>query len=411
MLRRAWVELGWRAWPTCHARGVRALETTDDRAARFVAPRAARPRRVVVALSGGVDSSVAAWLLAQAGHEVIGVSLRLAPDGLGAAEQGGCCSVDDLSDARRIAQALGVPFHAVDARARFLDAVMRPFADAYRQGLTPIPCLACNHDIKLGDLLQTARSLGAGLATGHYARKVTRGGRPALARAVDGARDQTYWLYGTPADDIDDLELPLGELDKPLVRALARRAGLPVAAKPDSQEICFVPAGGHAAVVERLAGRGIAGEVLDANGGLLRRHDGVHRFTIGQRRGTGVSSAVAGERRYVVDIDGVSGRVVIGAEQALLVRRVRAAPLRLAQPLASWPEVVWLQVRSRHAAQTARWRLVDDGIELYAEVPIRGVALGQAAVCWDGDALLGGGILVERDGPFARAQALEHRSG
>ena len=378
----------------------------EVRAARFVPPRAAQPRRVVVALSGGVDSSVAAWLLQEAGHEVIGVSLRLAPDATSPAPEGRCCSVDDLSDARRVAEALGVPFHAVDARARFFDAVMRPFAEAYRQGLTPIPCLACNHEIKLGDLLRTARSLGAALATGHYARKVWRGDRPALARAVDRARDQSYWLYGTPADDIGELEPPLGEIDKPLVRALARRAGLPVATKPDSQEICFVPDGDHAAVVERLCGGGATGELLDIGGALLRRHDGVHRFTVGQRRGTGVSSPVTGERRYVVDVDGATGRVVMGGPRDLQVRRVRAAPLRLAQPLALWPPTVRLQVRARHAAQAARWRAVDDGIELEVDEPIGGVALGQAAVCYDDDVMLGGGVLIERDGPWARSQRL-----
>ncbi|MBI1946728.1 MAG: tRNA 2-thiouridine(34) synthase MnmA [Deltaproteobacteria bacterium] len=383
------------------------LEPAEVRAARFAPPRANRPRRVVVALSGGVDSSVAAWLLVQAGHEVIGASLRLTPDGVGAPAEGRCCSVDDLRDARRVADALGVPFHAIDARARFFDAVMRPFAEAYRQGLTPIPCLACNHEIKLGDLLGTARSLGAALATGHYARKVVRDGRAALARPFDRARDQTYWLYGTPAGDLDELELPLGELDKPLVRALARKAGLPVADKPDSQEICFVHDGDHAAAVERIGGKGASGEVVDATGASLRPHDGVHRFTVGQRRGVGVSSAIAGERRYVVDVDGGSGRVVLGDAEGLRVRRVRAAPLRLAQPLAAWPEVVQLQVRARHAAQPARWRVIDDGLELVAEQPIRGVALGQAAVCWHDDVLLGGGLLVERDGPWARAQTLD----
>ncbi|MCC7071983.1 MAG: tRNA 2-thiouridine(34) synthase MnmA [Deltaproteobacteria bacterium] len=373
-------------------------------------PRAPRPRRVVVALSGGVDSTVAAWLLKEAGHEVIGVSLRLAPDAHGPARAGRCCSVDDLGDARRMAGALGIPFHVVDARDRFVEAVVAPFAEAYRQGLTPIPCLACNHEIKLGDLLRTARSLGAALATGHYARKLWRGERAALARAADRARDQSYWLYGTPADDIADLELPLGELDKPLVRALARRAGLPVANKPDSQEICFVPDGDHARAVEELRGAGAPGELQDAQGVVLRRHDGVHRFTVGQRRGTGVSSAVAGERRYVVDVDGQSGRVVLGDARDLLVRRVRAAPLLLAQPINAWPPTVRVQVRARHAAQAARWQLIDDAIAIELEEPVRGVALGQAAVCYDGDVLLGGGILIERDGPWARSQRLAARA-
>ena len=381
------------------------------RAADFVVPRAEVPRRVVVAMSGGVDSSVAAWLLREAGHEVVGVSLRLAEDAGGSVAEGRCCSVDDLSDARRVADALGIPFHAVDARARFHELVVRPFVESYRQGLTPIPCLACNHEIKLGDLLATARSLGAALATGHYVRKVRHQARWALARPLDRARDQSYWLYGTPTDVLDELELPLGELDKPMVRALAKRVGLPVAAKPDSQEICFVPQGDHAAVVERLGGRGRAGAIVDPAGAVLRTHDGVHLFTVGQRRGTGVSSAVAGERRYVVDVDGESGRVVLGPAAALQVRRVHAAPLRLAQALDTWPDRVMLQVRARHLAQPARWQLVDETLVLEAEAPLLGVALGQAAVCWDGDRLLGGGLIVERDGAFPRAQSLDLSAG
>lgn len=296
-------------------------------------------------------------------------------------------------------------------RARFHELVVRPFVESYRQGLTPIPCLACNHEIKLGDLLATARSLGAALATGHYVRKVRHQARWALARPLDRARDQSYWLYGTPTDVLDELELPLGELDKPLVRALAKRAGLPVAAKPDSQEICFVPQGDHAAVVERLGGRGRAGAIVDPAGAVLRTHDGVHLFTVGQRRGTGVSSAVAGERRYVVDVDGESGRVVLGPAAALQVRRVHAAPLRLAQALDTWPDRVMLQVRARHLAQPARWQLVDETLVLEAEAPLLGVALGQAAVCWDGDRLLGGGLIVERDGAFPRAQSLDLSAG
>lgn len=387
------------------------LETADARAAAFCAPEASAPRRVVVAMSGGVDSAVAAWLLKQMGHEVIGVSLRLAPDDSPSLEvrHGRCCSVDDMTDARRVADAIGIPFHAVDARARFKEAVFDPFVAAWRRGETPIPCLACNHEVKLGDLLRTARDLDAALATGHYARLVRRAdGTLALARPADRSRDQTYYLYGTPHDVLADLELPLGDLDKPLVRALAKRAGLPVFQKPDSQEICFVPDGDTAAVVERAGGRGRGGELVHINGTRLKDHDGVHRFTVGQRRGTGVAQppgpdGAPPERLYVVDVDGETGRVTLGGKEHLAVTRVKAAPLLLAAPLSSWPERVTVQVRARHEGQRARWRVDGDVLDLVFDEPVHAVALGQAAVCYDGDVLLGGALLVERsDGAAPR---------
>ncbi|MDP2341101.1 MAG: tRNA 2-thiouridine(34) synthase MnmA [Deltaproteobacteria bacterium] len=375
-----------------------------SRAADFVVVKAAVPRRVVVALSGGVDSSVAAWLLKEQGHEVIGVSLRLAPDDGDslAVRHGRCCSHDDMTDARRVADAVGAAFYAIDARDRFKAAVFDPFVAAYRAGHTPIPCLACNHEVKLGDLLKTARSLDAALATGHYVRNVVRisGGRSsaAIARPFDVRRDQTYWLYGTPHDVVGDLLFPLGELDKPLVRALALRAGLPVVAvKPDSQEICFVPDGDHAAVVERASGPLPGGALVHIGGKPLGAHKGVHHFTIGQRRGTGVASPNEGERLYVVDVDASSGRVTMGPKEALATTVVRAGPLKTAQALASWPAEITAQVRARHVAQRARWEIDDDGalVVRFFE-PVIGVALGQALVAYDGDVVLGGGVISGR---------------
>lgn len=415
--------LGDRREPLHHGRvtsDLSLLETAATRAANWQAARTASPRRVVVAMSGGVDSAVAAFILREMGHEVIGVSLRLAPDDTSSLEarQGRCCSVDDMTDARRVADAIGIPFHAVDARARFKEAVFDPFVEAWRRGETPIPCLACNHEVKLGDLLHTARDLDAALATGHYVRKITRAdGTFALARPADGSRDQTYYLYGTPHHVLTDLELPLGDLDKPLVRALAKRAGLPVFAKPDSQEICFVPDGDTAAVVERAGGRGRSGELVHIDGRRLKEHDGVHRFTVGQRRGTGVAQApgkdgAPAERLYVVDVDGASGRVTLGGREHLAVTRVKAAPLLLTAPLSTWPERVTVQVRARHEGQMARWRNDGDVLELVFDEPVHAVALGQAAVCYDGDVLLGGGILVERcDGAAPRrAEGFSARS-
>jgi tRNA-specific 2-thiouridylase len=382
------------------------------RAAAFVVEKAKTPRKVMVALSGGVDSSVAAWLLQEAGHLVIGVSLRLAPDAPGAApESGRCCSVDDLTDARRVAHRLSIPFHALDARERFKAAVFDPFVRDHARGRTPIPCLACNHDVKVGDLMRTARSLGAALATGHYARRVERGGALALARPSDRARDQTYYLYGTPFDDVADLELPLGDLDKPLIRALAQKAGLPVAHKPDSQEICFVPDGDHARVVEEAGGAGRVGALVHIGGKRLRDHTGTHRFTVGQRRGVGVSASEAGlkegEKLFVIDVDGESGQVTVGPREALLASALVARPLRLSQPLSTWPEIVLAQVRARQQPQPARFAVLDDGsLSLRFLEPVPGVALGQAAVCYDGDVLLGGGIIEARlDGAMPRGEA------
>jgi tRNA-specific 2-thiouridylase len=383
------------------------------RAAAFVVPRAARPRRVVVALSGGVDSSVVAWLLKEAGHEVIGVSLRLAPDDDSAlaVRHGRCCSHDDLTDARRVADAVGAPFYALDARARFKDAVFDPFVRDWRSGRTPIPCLACNHDVKLGDLLKTARTMDAALATGHYVRRVDRvdpvdGGvtHAAIARPADRRRDQTYWLYGTPFSDVADLLFPLGDLDKPLVRALAARAGLPtVAHKPDSQEICFVPDGDHAAVVERASGALPEGNLVHIGGRPLGRHSGVHQFTVGQRRGTGVASPNDGERLYVVDVDAASATVTLGPREALATTVVRASPLRLTQPLSSWPRQVFAQVRARHTAQKATWHVDGDVLTVRFDEPVLGVAPGQALVVYDGDVVLGGAVIDARvDGAIPR---------
>ncbi len=388
----------------------------DDARARardFVIDKARDPRRVVVALSGGVDSSVAAWLLKEQGHEVIGVSLRLAPDDDGAlaVRHGRCCSHDDMTDARRVADAVGAPFYAVDARDRFKAAVFDPFVAAYRKGHTPIPCLACNHEVKLGDLLKTARSMDAALATGHYVRNVERQGADgsvgrALARPIDRRRDQTYWLYGTPHDAVADLVFPLGDLDKPLVRALAERAGLPVVAqKPDSQEICFVPDGDHAAVVERASGPLPGGQLVHIGGKKLGTHKGVHHFTVGQRRGTGVASPNDGEKLYVVDVDADTATVTLGPPEALAVTTVAAAPLKTAQALSTWPATITAQVRARHPAQPASWRVDDDGaLVVVFNDAVRGVSLGQALVVYDGDVVLGGGVITgRRDGLVPRS--------
>lgn len=369
----------------------------------FQVPLAEKPQRIVVAMSGGVDSSVAAWLLKEAGHEVIGVSLRLAPDDAHAlaSREGRCCSADDMTDARQVCERLGVPFYAIDARDKFKEAVFDPFVAAYRQGITPIPCLACNHQVKFGDLFHVAQSMGAVLATGHYATVVDYKGVKALARPEDSARDQTYYLYGTAPEVIERLYMPLGGLKKPFIRALAKRMGLSVSQKPDSQEICFVPDGDHAKVVEKASGPLPTGDLLHINGKKVGRHEGVHHFTIGQRRGVGVG---LGERTYVVDVDAKSNQVTLGSSEALLVSKVEAGPLKNAVPLTLWPKTVEVQVRARSQPQRARFELLANGNMVFEfETPVKAVALGQAAVVYDENILLGGGILVARlDGSVPR---------
>ncbi|MFZ9887977.1 MAG: tRNA 2-thiouridine(34) synthase MnmA [Myxococcota bacterium] len=378
----------------------------ESRAAAFSVQPAETPQRVIVALSGGVDSAVAAWLLREAGHDVTGVSLRLAPEDGPRADAGRCCSVDDMTDARQLCDLIGIPFYAIDARDRFREAVFEPFVRDYRAGLTPIPCLACNHEVKFGDLLRTATSLGAQLATGHYARVVQFAGFTTMARPSDRARDQTYYLYGTPSEAMGTLLLPLGDLDKPLVRALAQRAGIPVHDKPDSQEICFVPDGDHARVVEKASGKLPGGRVVHVDGRDLGEHQGVHRYTVGQRRSLHVGGH--GGRLYVLDVDGESHRVVVGPREHLASRRVLLHDVNALVPSAAWPEVVEVQVRARHRAQAARWEPRDDGsVELTFEDDVEAVALGQAGVIYTGDTLLGGGIISGRlDGAFPRVSRL-----
>lgn len=368
-----------------------ALEKADN----LVIPKALEPLRMVVALSGGVDSAVAAWMLKEAGHEVIGVSLRLAPDHPGAlnARQGRCCSADDMTDARQLCDKLGIPFYAIDARNKFKEAVFDPFVQAYKNGYTPIPCLACNHVVKFGDLHKTARSLGAHLATGHYARVVDYHGIPAIARPYDSARDQTYFLYGTDPSVIKTLHLPLGDLDKPTVRALGKRMEIQVAQKPDSQEICFVPDGDHAKVVERALGQKIPeGDLITIGGQKVGEHKGIHHYTIGQRRGMGVGF---GKKKYVVGIDAKKSQVIIGDREDLDVHHVSGTDLRELIPTTMWPEKVSVQIRARSKAQLARYQLTKDGIEFHFDDPVFAVAPGQSAVVYDGEVLLGGAQIIK----------------
>lgn len=362
-------------------------------------------KKVVAAMSGGVDSAVAAYLLKEQGFEVIGVTLRLAPDTIepGIKRTGRCCSIDDMMDARLVCDRIGISFYAIDAQDRFKKAVFDPFVEAYRRGKTPIPCLACNHTVKFGDLYRTARNLKAGLATGHYARMIDHHGFKAIARPYDLDRDQTYYLYGTDSEILPDLHFPLGELRKEFVRKIAEDIGLLVHDKKDSHEICFVPDGDHAKVIERSLGQKFSGAIVDEEQQVIGSHSGIHRFTIGQRRGLGVSSQ---DRLFVADIDADEQKVVLARRDSLKCTRVEVSDFRCLLPFKHWPKKVSVKIRARSEAQTAQV-IVDEGLpsrlRFFFDDAVYGVALGQAAVVYDGDVMLGGGILSGRlDGAFPR---------
>ncbi|MGH6913713.1 MAG: tRNA 2-thiouridine(34) synthase MnmA [Geminicoccales bacterium] len=359
--------------------------------------------RVVVAMSGGVDSACTAALLVEAGFEVVGVTLQLYDHGAALGRKGACCAGQDIHDARRVAERLDIPHYVLDFEARFREAVIEDFAASYAAGRTPIPCVRCNQRIKFDDLLGIARDLGAeALATGHYVRRIADGGRIELHRAADQRRDQSYFLFATTPAQLAFLRFPLGSLDKSETRRLAARFALPVADKPDSQDICFVPNGSYARVVEKLRpGAALPGEIVHVDGRVLGAHDGLIHFTVGQRRGLAVAT---GERLYVVRLEPASRRVVVGPRSALLCR------------LAELSNVNWLgdgpipaggvELEVRHRAQEppvpARLEDAGDGrARATFAAPQAGVAPGQACVFYAGSRVLGGGW-IER-APLARA--------
>jgi len=343
-----------------------------------------------VAMSGGVDSSVAAGLLVEQGHEVIGITLRVwSYDG--PARCGSCCAPEDVDDARRVCDTLGIPFYVAQAEELFRERVVMPFVREYQSGRTPIPCVSCNRDIKFDFLLQRARALGAKLATGHYARVDGPQGARRLLTAVDGAKDQSYFLFSLGQSELEDLRFPIGHLTKAQVRAEGERLGLCTSNKPESQEICFVPDNDYAGFVERVGGGSKGGDIVTAEGEKLGAHDGIHHFTIGQRRGLGVSSKLP---IYVQRIDPESGNVVVGPEDALWRDSLGVYPVSWvagAPPSNATP--VTVKIRNRHAPSAGTLTPTRDGANVKLDSPARAITPGQAAVFYRGDEVLGGGFI------------------
>lgn len=366
--------------------------------------KAPKDTRVVVAMSGGVDSSVVAAMLKDQGYDVIGITLQLYDHGVAIQKKGACCAGQDIHDARRVSEALGIPHYVLDYESRFKDSVMEDFADSYIRGETPIPCVRCNQEVKFKDLLLTAKDLDADvLATGHYVRREGDINHAEMHRAVDPLKDQSYFLFATTQEQLNYLRFPLGGMVKEDVRKLAEKYGLSIANKPDSQDICFVPDGGYASVIERLRpGAGEPGEIVHLDGRVLGEHKGIIYYTIGQRRGLGIGG---GDPLYVIKLDPSKKQVIVGPKEALEISKVEIKEL-------NWlgnneiPEGgidIMVKVRSTRPAEAAKLYKGQNQDEAYflLKQPEYGVSSGQAAVFYNDDQLLGGGWITKAETSFS----------
>ncbi|PYR24245.1 MAG: tRNA 2-thiouridine(34) synthase MnmA [Acidobacteria bacterium] len=352
--------------------------------------------RIVVAMSGGVDSSVAAALLADQGHDIIGLSMQLYDQAGGEASFGSCCSLDDLHDARRVAAALNIPHYIVNFERQFHEHVVSNFVREYTAGRTPLPCAHCNSDLKFATLLERAQGLGAdAVATGHYARveRDAASGRYSLRRGADAAKDQSYFLFSLTQQQLACAVFPVGDRPKHSVREYARQRQLPVANKPDSQEICFIPDHDYAAFLDRQAsGTTRGGAIVDEHGHVLGGHQGIHRFTVGQRKGLGVRASTSGAPMYVLALRPSERQVVVGPKAALERTMLRASGVNWIIDRPSSPIRAAAQIRHRHQPAPAAIQSIDDGrAEIVFDAPQIAITPGQAVVFYVEDLVVGGG--------------------